>query len=116
MFEIRKNAAEKIKELTKDAPQGVRLRISIERGCCSDNINMELSQEKSQGDLEIENEGLKYYLSADAAKVLEKAWMDADEKGNIFVEGIGPKPQGHDCCGEHNDDCCSGDEGGCCGK
>lgn len=126
MFEIKKRAVDKITELIKGAKEEVNLRISIERGCCSDSINMELVKEKKPGDIEIENSGMKYYLSEDAARTLDKGWMDADENGNIFIEGIGPRPgscgcgenEGGDCCGghEHGDDCCGGNSGGCCEK
>ncbi len=121
MFEIRKNAAEKIKEAIKGAPEGSFLRISIEKGCCHDNLNIELTSQKNDDDIEMESEGMKFYISKEASATLDKAYMDADEKGDIFVQGLGPRPRGG--CSDHslghNDSheggCCGGD-GGCCGN
>lgn len=99
MLDIKDEAVEKLKEIIKEEKAGSCLRIFMAGGCCGGStVAMDIAQKPEAGDKELEKNGLKVYMTPEAAVQLENASLECDKAGGIIIKGL-PKPSGGGCCG-----------------
>lgn len=96
-MKITKKAVAEFKKMVAEAGgKTCAVRVFSSRGCCGSTYGMELTEAGEKGDSLMEEDGLKVYVSAEAAEGLAAATIDHDGK-SFTIKGLPKAPSS--CCG-----------------
>ncbi|MCL4557420.1 MAG: iron-sulfur cluster assembly accessory protein [Deltaproteobacteria bacterium] len=99
MLTLTDRALERFKKILKDEgceSFGIRIFMT-DSGCCGPSLALDLVERAADGDVTIDQNGLKVFVEKDANETLAAATMDFSDQRGFVLNGM-PKTGQDSCC------------------